>query len=115
MTLVWSVPGGATPHTARVRLLPTDPSILDPEAMATAAEVTLTASLPIAAGNRGRELVVVHLSVPVPDSPDLIVEVQAGLTRADGTILAPTAGPNAAGDYALLNRVQYLPDRDATP
>jgi hypothetical protein len=114
VTLVWSVPRGATPHIASVRLLPSDPSVTDPEASAETRDALLTASPPIAAGNRGRELVVVRLIVPVPESPSLIVDVQAGLRRFDGTILPPeTAGANAAGDYALLNRVQYIPDRDA--
>ena len=116
VTLVWDVPRGATPHIARVRLVPTTSATGDPEQNATLAETWLTASPPIAAGNRGRELVVVRMSVLVPDSPDLIVEVQAGLSRASGTALQPTdAGASAAGDFVLLNRVQYVPDSNAGP
>lgn len=116
VTLVWDVPRGATPHIARVRLVPSDGQTGDPEGAATLAEASLTVSPPIEAGNRGRELVIVRMSVPVPDSPDLIVEVQAGLLRADGTILPPTnAGPSASGDFVLLNRVQYVPDRTTSP
>ncbi|HEX5165205.1 MAG TPA: glycosyltransferase family 39 protein [Thermomicrobiales bacterium] len=116
VTLVWNAPRGATPHKARVRLLPVDPAQADTSQAATTAEEWLTTSPPIAAGNRGRELVVIQLSVPVPESPDLIVEVQAGLLRSDGSIQPPTdAGPNAAGDYVLLNRVQYVPDSTTTP
>jgi hypothetical protein len=80
------------------------------------AETSLTVSPPIEAGNRGRELVIVRMSVPIPDSPDLIVEAQAGLSRADGTVLPPAnAGPSAVGDFVLLNRVQYVPDSTTTP
>jgi hypothetical protein len=116
VTLVWDAPRGATPHQARVRLLPVDPSLPDTSQSATTADEWLITSPPIAAGNRGRELVVVQLRVPVPDSPELIVEVQAGLLRADGSIQPPSdAGPNAAGDYVTLNRVQYVRDSSATP
>ncbi|MDQ3549176.1 MAG: glycosyltransferase family 39 protein [Chloroflexota bacterium] len=116
VTLVWNVPRGATPHIARVRLLPSGLDSGDPEQSATTAESWLTVSPPIAAGNRGRELIIVQMSLPVPDSPDLIVEVQAGLSRTDGSIQPPTnAGPNAVGDYVLLNRVQYVRDSHAPP
>jgi hypothetical protein len=115
VTLVWDVPRGATPHVARVRLVPAESLSGIPEEDATLAEARLTASPPIAAGNRGRELIVVRLSVPVPESPDLIVTVQAGLARADGTVQLPTnAGASAAGEYVILNRIQYVPD-SATP
>jgi|GEM_PF-1193306 len=111
VTLVWDVPRGATPHIARVRLVPTESASGIPEEDATLAEAWLTTSPPIAAGNRGRELVIVRMSIPVPESPDLIVEVQAGLTRADGTVQIPTnGGPSSAGDYVILNRVQYVPN-----
>jgi len=116
VTLVWNVPRGATAHIAHVRLLPSGLDSGDPEQTATTAASWLTASPPVAAGNRGRELIIVQMSLPVPDSPDLIVEVQAGLSRADGSIQPPTsAGPNAAGDYVLLNRVQYIPDSSPPP
>lgn len=116
VTLVWNIPRGATPHIARVRLLPVDPAAGVPDQSATSATTILTASPPIEAGNRGREIVVVELSVPVPESPDLIVEVQAGLSRGDGGILPPIdAGADAAGDYVRLNRVQYVRDSDASP
>ncbi len=116
VTLVWDAPRGATPHIARVRLVPAESAIGNPEQDATLTETWLTVSPPIAAGNRGRELVIVRLSVPVPDSPDLIVEVQAGLSRADGTALPPTdAGASASGEFVLLNRVQYVPDSATSP
>lgn len=116
VTLVWDVPRGATAHIARVRILPVETASGLPEESATTAETSLTASPPIEAGNRGREIVIVQLSVPVPESPDLIVEVQAGLTRRDGTVVPPTnAGANAAGDYVLLNRVQYVADGSTRP
>jgi hypothetical protein len=116
VTLVWDVPRGAPPHLARVRLVPSDPALAGRDQLVESGETWLTAGPPLAAGNRGRELIVTRLSVPVPEGADPVIDVQAGLLSAGGELLPPLGPPSViVGDYAFLNRVQYVRDSSRTP
>ncbi len=73
-------------------------------------EVRLVPSPAVRAVGSDRELIVVRVSVPVPLTAEMIIDVEATLIGPDGDILAPVDPPSAiVGDYAHLNRVQYLP------
>ena len=105
VTLVWSVPRGTPERLAQIRLIPADPIY--------SGDVR-TSSVPIDPGERipgagERELIVTRASIVVPETPDQIVDIQAGLLTPDLALLPPTSPPSAiAGNYALLNRVQYI-------
>jgi hypothetical protein len=107
VTLIWRVPLGAPPLVARVRLVPVVAP--DDPALARFADVALVTAPPTPDEPGRHELIVVEGIVAVPPTPDGIADVQAGLLAPDGTLLPPTSPAGASsGDYAYLNRVQYV-------
>jgi 4-amino-4-deoxy-L-arabinose transferase-like glycosyltransferase len=108
VTLVWNVPAAGFAHQAVARLIPVGP-LPDPASIETAS-AWLVPPLPPTDGS-GRQLVVMRLIVVVPETPDLVVDVEAGLRGIDGSPRAPYGPPAViSGDHAFLNRIQYRID-----
>jgi hypothetical protein len=108
VTLVWSIPPGTLPQQVEARLVPVDA----PNGPTRATSATTWLVPPGTTSGPGRELVVLRLSVVLPEARDQIVDVHALLLGPDGAPRAPYGPlPQRAGpDAAFLNRIQYRMD-----
>lgn len=110
-TLVWSVPLDIEPIDVEVRLVPADPLLGD---LTETASDRLTTGTNIGdereAGRTGRVIVLQRLSIVVPQTDDMVMDIEIALRDAEGTP-RPAYGPRQflSGEYVFLNRVQYQP------
>jgi len=122
VTLVWSALVSSGPHTVQVQLVPSGAGIdsAAAEAATRSATIIISPSETVVNGSV-RELIVTRLSVIVPNVPnaddgteapnDIVLDVQAGLLAADGRQLPALDPPiAAAGDFAHLDRIEYIAD-----
>lgn len=59
---------------------------------------------------QGHELILVRITMPFPESPEMVADLQAALQTLDRAYLAPS-GPNVQvidGTHALLNAIGYI-------